>query len=673
MLFALLVAFTSRWTVFEAEALRDNPPTGATLLEEQRDQARRHPRRRRQRRWPPARRARQERYRAATRRASCSPTRSATRTSIRALGLEEYYNDPLTGRRTERDRRARLAARPARRGDDLQHDARPAGPAGRARRRSPAARARVVALDVKTGAVRVMASDAVVRPERLDDPATPRSTATRLAAAQPRDPGPLPAGLDVQGRDRDGGARPRQATRPTRTVDGEQRQADLRRAAAELRRRGLRHIDLTDGADQVRQHRVGRGRREARQARRCASTWSASASTRTRRSTTRTTRCVPAASTRRAAGCSRRPPAGRRRPHGDRPGQALGHAAADGDGRADDRQRRRADEAAARSTEDHRPRRAHDRRARARGGRARDVRGDRARADGDDEATWCARAPARRPRSRASRWRARPARRSSTTRGLNDLWFIGFAGDRSPSRSTSSAAGRQGRHRRRADRQAGARGAGASELSPCATSQRDTVDRRALPRRSTRIGSGGMADVYCAEDHQLGRKVALKLLHRRFAEDEEFVERFRREASTAAGLQHPNVVRVFDRGEWDGTYYIAMEFLEGRSLKQIIREEGAARPDARDRHRDPGPARRALRPQARDHPPRHQAAQRDRRRRGPRQGHGLRHRPRRRVGHDGDRLDHGHRAVPVARAGAGPRRSPRARTSTRSGSCSTSC
>src|SRR5215207_972313 len=63
-----------------------------------------------------------------------------------------------------------------------------------------------------------------------------------------------------------------------------------------------------------------------------------------------------------------------------------------------------------------------------------------------------------------------------------------------------------------------------------------------------RLGSGGMADVYCAEDTQLGREVALKLLYRRFAEDEEFVERFRREASSAAGLQHPNVVQVFDHG-----------------------------------------------------------------------------------------------------------------------------
>jgi beta-lactam-binding protein with PASTA domain/tRNA A-37 threonylcarbamoyl transferase component Bud32 len=87
------------------------------------------------------------------------------------------------------------------------------------------------------------------------------------------------------------------------------------------------------------------------------------------------------------------------------------------------------------------------------------------------------------------------------------------------------------------------------------------------------VGSGGMADVYCAEDIHLGRRVAVKLLYRRFAQDSEFVERFRREASAAAALQHPNVVNVYDRGEFDGTYYIAMEFCEGLSLKELITRE----------------------------------------------------------------------------------------------------
>jgi eukaryotic-like serine/threonine-protein kinase len=88
-----------------------------------------------------------------------------------------------------------------------------------------------------------------------------------------------------------------------------------------------------------------------------------------------------------------------------------------------------------------------------------------------------------------------------------------------------------------------------------------------------RIGSGGMADVYSAEDTHLGRQVALKVLHRRFAQDQEFVERFRREAKSVAGLSHPNVVGVFDRGGHDGTYYIAMEHLAGRTLKEIVEIE----------------------------------------------------------------------------------------------------
>ncbi|MDQ3588329.1 MAG: Stk1 family PASTA domain-containing Ser/Thr kinase [Actinomycetota bacterium] len=88
-----------------------------------------------------------------------------------------------------------------------------------------------------------------------------------------------------------------------------------------------------------------------------------------------------------------------------------------------------------------------------------------------------------------------------------------------------------------------------------------------------RIGSGGMADVYSAEDTHLGRQIALKVLHRRFAQDVEFVERFRREAKSAASLSHPNVVGIFDRGEHEGTYYIAMECLTGRTLKDVVTQE----------------------------------------------------------------------------------------------------
>lgn len=85
-----------------------------------------------------------------------------------------------------------------------------------------------------------------------------------------------------------------------------------------------------------------------------------------------------------------------------------------------------------------------------------------------------------------------------------------------------------------------------------------------------RIGSGGMADVWRARDNELERDVAIKVLHENFARDREFVERFRREASAAAGLQHPNVVSVYDRGSWEDTYYIAMELIEGSSLRDLI-------------------------------------------------------------------------------------------------------
>src|SRR5437764_11323873 len=97
-------------------------------------------------------------------------------------------------------------------------------------------------------------------------------------------------------------------------------------------------------------------------------------------------------------------------------------------------------------------------------------------------------------------------------------------------------------------------------------------DRRYLIVR--KLGSGGMADVYLAEDKELGRQVALKLLNERHANDEQFVERFRREAQSAAGLNHPNIVSIFDRGYAEGTYYIAMEYLEGRSLKELLVRNG---------------------------------------------------------------------------------------------------
>jgi beta-lactam-binding protein with PASTA domain/predicted Ser/Thr protein kinase len=91
-----------------------------------------------------------------------------------------------------------------------------------------------------------------------------------------------------------------------------------------------------------------------------------------------------------------------------------------------------------------------------------------------------------------------------------------------------------------------------------------------------RLGSGGMANVYLAEDQELGRRVAIKILNERHASDEQFIERFRREAKNAAALSHPNIVSIYDRGEAEGTYYIAMEHLDGRNLKELLQARGPA-------------------------------------------------------------------------------------------------
>src|SRR5215212_2817285 len=93
------------------------------------------------------------------------------------------------------------------------------------------------------------------------------------------------------------------------------------------------------------------------------------------------------------------------------------------------------------------------------------------------------------------------------------------------------------------------------------------------------LGGGGMAEVFLARDEVLGRRVALKVLRGQYAGDEEFVERFRREAKSAAALNHPNIVQVYDQGRAnDGTYYMAMEYVPGGTLKERIVREGRLDP-----------------------------------------------------------------------------------------------
>jgi serine/threonine-protein kinase len=94
-----------------------------------------------------------------------------------------------------------------------------------------------------------------------------------------------------------------------------------------------------------------------------------------------------------------------------------------------------------------------------------------------------------------------------------------------------------------------------------------------------RIGKGGMAEVSLARDQLLDRPVAIKVLFPEFATDPAFVERFRREATAAANLSHPNIVGVYDWGEAEGTYFIVMEYVNGRTLSQILRADGPLHPD----------------------------------------------------------------------------------------------
>jgi tRNA A-37 threonylcarbamoyl transferase component Bud32 len=108
------------------------------------------------------------------------------------------------------------------------------------------------------------------------------------------------------------------------------------------------------------------------------------------------------------------------------------------------------------------------------------------------------------------------------------------------------------------------------------------MDRDVIGDRYTLLkvlGDGGMARVYLARDGVLGREVALKVLRERYAEDESFVERFRREAKNAASLNHPGVVQVYDQGRSeDGTYYMAMEYVPGGTLKERIAQRGGLEP-----------------------------------------------------------------------------------------------
>ena len=170
--------------------------------------------------------------------------------------------------------------------------------------------------------------------------------------------------------------------------------------------------------------------------------------------------------------------------------------------------------------------------------------------------------------------------------GLNTTWFIAYAGRERPDlaiavvvEQQNSTGGATAAPVAR-DVLAGApRGLnGERELLTCPrmASSDPLIDTLFDGRYQIirKLGSGGMANVYLAQDQELGRRVAIKILDDRHARDDQFIERFRREAQHAAGLSHPNVVSVYDRGEAEGTYYIAMEHVEGRTLKELLVARG---------------------------------------------------------------------------------------------------
>ena len=152
--------------------------------------------------------------------------------------------------------------------------------------------------------------------------------------------------------------------------------------------------------------------------------------------------------------------------------------------------------------------------------------------------------------------------------GINRPWFIGFAPAENPQIAVAvmleTCDGLLRRRGRGSDRDPGD---GGPDRGMRLERGSRIGDRYTLVGR---LGSGGMADVWLADDAVLKRRVALKFLHERFAQDPQFVERFRIEAQSAAGLQHPNLVGVYDRGEFEGRQFIAMEYVEGASLKDLI-------------------------------------------------------------------------------------------------------
>ena len=235
----------------------------------------------------------------------------------------------------------------------------------------------------------------------------------------------------------------------------------------------------------------------------------------------------------------------------------------------------------------------------------------------------CRRAPAPPRRFPGIRVAGKTGTAETGRQGLNQTAFIAFAPAEAPAGRDRRDAGKPERDRRLdrgPDRQTGPAGPPAEanrRLNDVAAT--DTLINTLFDGRYQiirKLGSGGMANVYLAEDQELGRRVAIKILNERHANDEQFVERFRREAKNAAGALAPEHRRDL-RPRRGGGHLLHRDGVPRRPLAEGADRRARAGAGARrDRLRAPDPRRAALRAPQRDRPPRHQAAQRDRRRRG---------------------------------------------------------
>ena len=167
-----------------------------------------------------------------------------------------------------------------------------------------------------------------------------------------------------------------------------------------------------------------------------------------------------------------------------------------------------------------------------------------------------------------------------------------------------------------------------------------------------KIGQGAMGEVYKAHDPVLNRFVAIKTMSASVGSDEELRKRFQREAQSAAGLNHPNIITVFDFGEEQGVAYMAMELLEGQDLRSVIGNRSITPRREADVMEQICDGLAFAHAQG-DRPPRPEAGEHPRAGQRPGQDHGLRPGPARRLRHDPHGHGHGHAQLHVARAGAG--------------------